>query len=159
MEPSFLHFNLAAQRPLFIGAAMGARFGYAPRACGAQSVPAPPARRAYGPGGFFLPLPVQFHNFLGDRARAPPVQTKPHFVSSSALHFSQCCWCCSVPQFFHSFPPASPWSSAGAEGLERICAAVPRLCGRGCGACIMCTCRCPVQPLCMFCCVLYCIAL
>ena len=77
-------FQLGYPTPLFIGAAMGARLGYAPRACGAQSVPAPSARRAYGPGGFFLPLPVQFHNFLGDRVRAPPVQTKLHFLSGTA---------------------------------------------------------------------------
>ena len=134
-------FQLGRPTPLFIGAAMGARFGYAPRACGAQSVPAPPARRAYGPGGFFLPLPVQFHNFLGDRVRAPPVQTKLHFVSlSSALHL----------YLSLSFFPArlSLVLCCGAEGLERsallyrgcVAVAVALACAPAGAQCSSCVC-------------------
>jgi len=57
--------------------------------------------------------------FLGDWVRTPPGtdQASFPFFFGTALHAVLLVQ--SVPQFFLSFPPASPWPSAGAEGLER----------------------------------------
>ena len=103
-EPNLPYFNLAARRSFLLAPLWGLALATlrAPAARGAS----PRLRRGELTVRVwvFLPLPVQFHSFLGDRVRAPPVQTKLHFLSSSALLFTRCCWCSLCLSLLSFFP-------------------------------------------------------